>query len=159
MKHNKQKLRKRLGFTIIEVAIVLVFAGAAAVAVFLIYNQLYLPSVANNKHEEIASVIAGVDRSRRLNNNVYPTGSGGDITTIPNITNSLGGANAVKNLTGWTYSCPAGSGSTITITTTPYEDQVVRDLVVSLVNSNNAPWTATASGNRVVVTKSNVTCN
>ncbi len=154
-----RNLKKRGAFTIIEVAIVLVFAGAAAVAVFTIYNQLYLPSQADSKHEEVASVIAGIDRSKRLNNNVYPVGNGGKISTIANIVNSMGGANSIVNVQDWTYNCPAGAGSTITLSTNPFEDTVVRDLVIGLVNTNNKPWVATANGNAVTITKANVTCN
>jgi len=42
--------------------------------------------------------------------------------------------------------------------TTNYDDTTVRDVVVALINSNNRPWTAIASGSAIAFSKANVVC-
>jgi prepilin-type N-terminal cleavage/methylation domain-containing protein len=152
----------RKGVTLIELSIVLVIAGIIIVGVFAVAPKI----MTGSKADVVVSAFSGLDNaleSAKANNSgaYKAVGAATAITTaaLPAIASELGGDTATKDLTGWTYRCPAGSGQTMTIVTSSLESPAVQAAALSKINGRYAPWSAVASGtNALTITKSNVTC-
>lgn len=155
---SQQKYKMRKALTVIELAVVLFFVGIVAVAVYSNAGKLFSSVSGDTEHERVTSVMSGIERSKKIHGSVYPASGGANLSTITDVITSMGGPAATADVANWTYSCAAGSNTSVVVTTTAYESTLVRDLVIGLVTTNNQPWTAVASGNAVVFTKSNVTC-
>jgi len=158
---NKTKTKMRPAFMTLDMSFAIAIALILLIGVMVVYKFVYLPSQANGEYSKVAGVISGIDRTKAMNGNVYMAQTNQKISAsaMKKLQNSLGGASNSKDVAGWTYNCASGTSSTLTVTTTPYDSATVRDLVIDMVISNNAPWTAAASGtNALVFSKSNVTC-
>jgi len=156
---KKGKHGNRSGMTIVEtgfaILIGLVVIGASIAA----YNKMYIPMKGDAAYQTVSSVLSATERVKSSNNNVYPVAATANISTIALLENELGGATNSRDVANWTYDCSAGSGQTITITTTAFDDPTVASIASQKVNTNSAPWTATVAGNIVTATLANVTCN
>lgn len=157
MTEKAQNYGMRKGFAMLEITI-----GIAIVGLIIAAAVVYGPKMMVGRKSEIGfasfkSIDNALIEVRNNNGNAYPVGSGaisGALLT------SLGGATAVRDLTGWTYSCTAGSGKTITIVTTDFESTDVQADLINKINGRVQGWTAAASGTAgVTATKANVTCN
>ncbi|MBX6424107.1 type II secretion system protein [Thermosulfurimonas sp. F29] len=152
---KKCRNKREEGFTLTELAFVIVIAAILILGAVVGYNKIYKPSQATTEFRRVSQVIAAVERVKADNGGAYLAASD-RIQNIPRIVRQLSGN--VNDVGGWTYDCPAGTPSTLTITTTPYADTVVRDLIIDKINNNLTPWTATASGNAIQIQLANVSC-
>ncbi|MDD4969845.1 MAG: type II secretion system protein [Paludibacter sp.] len=158
---TKQAYRSKMrsGFAMLEIVI-----GIAIVSLIIAAAVVYGPKMMVGRKSDIGfasfkSIDTALVDVYNSNGAAYPSGTGA-ISTTTSLYNALGGATATKDLTGWTYSCTAGSGKTMTIVTTPFESAEVQSSLVDKINGRALPWTAAASGtNAVTITKTNVTCN
>lgn len=160
VQHNipQAKCKMRKALTVIELTVVLFFVGIVAVAVYSNAGKLFSSVSGDTEHQRVTSVMGGIERSKKIHGSVYPASGGANLSTITDIITSMGGPEATADVANWTYSCAAGSNTSVVVTTTDYESKLVRDLVIGLINTNNQPWTAKESGDAVVFTKANVTC-
>jgi len=166
-KTNKETtVTMRAAMTIVELGLVIIIVGIILVGAFVGYQKLYLPQKAETEHKRLSGVIAGVERTKTLNNNVYPVGAGVVVSGVVSTTsgrtvlmNALGGAASIRDISTWTYTCAAGAGVTISIKTAPYDSLVVTNLVADMIDSNNAPWVSTVNGdNSITFSKANSVC-
>lgn len=105
------KNRKSLGFTLIEVLLVVGFIAVAGLGVYTVYSKVTLNNAANTEARNIDTIRAGIKTlfagqastaglSNTVVNNASLTPSSMVTTGVPtNITNSFGGAVVVTPLT------------------------------------------------------------
>lgn len=160
---SEQEARKkgmRTAATMLEGLLWAAFAVIIIAMGYGIYNKISGNAKTDKEFRKVQSVHGAIERSANFNNGIYPASASARLDAIPVLANSLGGANGpgIKDVAAWTYSCSAGADTTITLTTSNYNNTVIRDQLVTQVNKALAPWTAVASGNRVVMSLSNVTC-
>jgi len=160
---NKQRARNgkrwRNGVTMIELGFVIAVGAVMALGAYGGYKKIYLPMKGDNAYSQIASVTSALERVKATNGSVYPVASTANISTISMIENELGGAANSRDVANWTYNCSSGSGQTITLTTTAFDDPVIASLAAQKVTNALSPWVATATGNTITATLSNVNCN
>ena len=161
MNKRTQRNRRngRSGFTIIELGLVIVIALVLVIAAIGGYKKMYIPMKGDSAFKQISSVTFAIERTKASNDNVYPTAASAKVSSIAMLQNELGGAANSKDVADWTYDCSAGSGQTITLTTTSFQDATVAAIAAQKVNSSLAPWTAAVAGNVVTASLPNVTCN
>lgn len=150
----------RKAMTVTELAMVILIAGIILGIAFFAVPKLISWAKGNSGSSQIGNVLVIVEDKKNDNGGAYPAQAAATaITSITGLYNALGGANGTKDIAGWTYSCPVGSGQTITIVTSSFESSSIQSSIIDKVNGRYAPWAAAASGtNAVTITKSNVTC-
>jgi type II secretory pathway pseudopilin PulG len=154
------KVKMRSAMSLLEAVFWIILVGIFLYGVFNSFAKSKANTKANVAHQAVTTFIGGVETSQRLNGGVYIAQTSKKVSdaTMVNLANALGGTTNIKDVQDWTYTCAAGSASTLTVTTTNYDDTTVRDVVVALINSNNRPWTAVASGSAIAFSKANVVC-
>lgn len=153
MSRNKQM---RSGFAMLEITI-----GIAIVGLIIAAAVIYGPKLMTGRKSDIGfasfkSLDNALEESRVNNGGAYPVGAG---AIAGSLLTTLGGANATKDLTGWTYTCASGSNKTITIVTTSFESPEVQADLINKIAGRVQGYTAVASGtNALSITKTGVTC-
>lgn len=148
--------KMRSGFAMLEITI-----GIAVVGMIIAAAVIYGPKLMTGRKSDIGfasfkSLDNALEETRVNNGGAYPVGAG---AIAGNLLTTLGGANATKDLTGWTYGCTIGSNKTITIVTTPFESAEVQADLINKIQGRVQGYTAAASGtNAVTITKTGVTC-
>lgn len=156
MVHTPQRKGFRKGFTMTELAFVLVIAGLVITVGLMAFNKMYSPTVANNEYSKAMQVIGAVERAAGDAGGSYPAAAAATaVSATAAVSNQMGGN--VADLTGWRYGCPA-AGTTATITSTTLSSSVVASLLATKINGSSPNWAASASGSVVTVTKSNILC-
>jgi len=157
-KYNFAKMRRGAG--LFDLILWIVLVGIVLGGLFSVFGKNFFTLTADGEHKKVISVMGGVENSRRLQGGTYIAQTAKVLTdaTMANLINALGGVNNMKDVQDWTYTCANGAGQNLSITTSAYEDNVVRDSVISLIQNNNRPWTAVAAGNAIKFTKPNVIC-
>jgi len=147
----------RKGMTLIELILVLaIFAIIIGIA-YSVFLKLNKPSQANKWATKISAVQASVERAKGYNSDTYFVYSGA-IRSNVNLRNSLGGNTATKDIAGWTYNCSRSSDTTVSFTTSAFDDPEVMALTQQKVASRIAPWTVTPSGTKLVISKAHAVC-
>ena len=153
-------LAKRSGFTMVELLLVILIGGILIVAGVQGYNKIYIPSQADAEVKKASFVIGGIERVKNnMNNGAYEAGATTPIGTTVNLRQALGGITGVNDVATWTYACPAGGASTITLVSENYTNVDQRNLIITGINNNLAPWVAVVAGNGVRITRTNSVCN
>lgn len=155
------------GMTILEIALVIVIAAIIIGVALKVYQKINARTVANAKFQVLSQLLTAVDTVANERGGVYPDSSGNiDPNSTDNgikaIVNTLGGQKAAFEFRQWTYDCPNGNGSTITIHAYGFENTTIRDLVVDKINSGEfSGWTAAPGGSdsEIILTKNNVVCD
>lgn len=121
MKHEVRMSRQR-GFTLTEVVLVL---AAAVILIGLgvyIYRQRVEPALwANSKYNLVLSIIAGIEQAKASRGGVYPAYSGPLSNPNNPIYPYLASTGSANDLVGVNYSCPPGTGVTLTVSF-PFSD-------------------------------------
>ena len=156
---RNQTRNMRKGMTIVETGFAIVIGLVVIVGAIAGYKKMYIPMKGDAAFSKESSVINALERTKMSNSGVYPAASTAKLSTISMIQNELGGASNSVDVADWTYGCSAGSGKTITLTSTPYDDPTVAAIASQKINSSLSPWTASVSGNTVTAKLANVTCN
>jgi len=150
------------GFTILELALVLAVAALLLGGAFVGYNRVYLPTKANSIAQSILGVMSAIERAKSDNGGAYPAGSftigsgGGNL-----VESHLGGLNALGDVAGWQYSCPAGPSSTLTLTTTNLSggNTTLENLILAKLRSSlQAGVNISVSGGAFTLQIPNVPC-
>jgi len=151
---------KRTGFTMLELLLVILIGGLIVVAAVQGYNKVYIPSQADAEVKKASFVVGGIERVKNtMNNGAYESGATTPVGTTINLRQALGGTIGVNDVATWTYACPAGGASTITLVTENYTNVDQRNLIVTGINNNLAPWVAVVAGNGIRITRTNSVCN
>lgn len=146
----------RKGFTMTELAFVLVIAGLVITVGLMAFNKMYSPTVANNEYGKAMQIIGAVERAAGDAGGSYPSAAAGTaVSSTLAVSNQMGGNTA--DLAGWQYGCPA-AGTQATITSTTLSSTVVANLLASKINGSSPNWHAGAAGSVVTITKSNILC-
>jgi len=145
--------------TIVETGFAIVIGLVIIVGAIAGYKKLYIPMKGDAAFSKESSVINAIERSKMSNSGVYPAAATANLSAIAILQNELGGAANSVDVANWTYDCSAGSGQTITLVSTPYDDATVASIAAQKVNSALSPWTATVAGSTITATLANVTCN
>lgn len=159
---DKEYKSVRPGFTLGEIAMVLVIGGILLGGGLYAFNKVYVPTVANDNFGKVSQLIAAVERAKGDNRGAYPVmAAGTSIATSANaISNQMGGTANATDLIGWTYGCASGASSTITLTSPTYTSATIADLVRNKANTAFPQWTTDAPGTAVIsLTLPNSVCN
>lgn len=155
--------RRCKGFTILELALVLAVVSVLIAGAFVGYNKVYLPARAMSIAESMLQVLSAIERARSDNGGAYPAlnftiGSGGGNL----IESHLGGTGvSINDVAGWTYNCPAGASSTLTLTTTNVTggNTTLQNLIQAKLRATlSAGIGVSVSGGAFTFTISNVPC-
>lgn len=104
-------------------------------------------------------VISGIEKAKSdYNSDAYVANGSAAIPTIQKLNIAMGGAKATYSLNGWTYQCPAGDTSTITVTTESKTSTDVLNGAALTINDKYTDWTATVNGNSLTITRPNSVC-
>lgn len=160
-----QKMRK--AFTMLELILVLVVGAILIVGGFMAYNKAYIPTQAEAEAKKAQMIIGGLERAKAsYHQGTYPASAVAaipavviDATSGTKLQDALGGASGVNDVASWTYACPAGNASTITIRSEAYTNEEQRRLMALNITNNLSPWVATVTGNFVQITRTNSVCN
>ncbi|MBD3822933.1 MAG: hypothetical protein IE916_00290 [Epsilonproteobacteria bacterium] len=155
---TQKTAKMRPAFGLLEIGLVLLLVGGIAIAALSSFGKKHAQSQADTEFQKVSDVLTGLETTKKYNNGVYPIGAAANLDTITVLVNAMGGPTKTQDVASWKYNCAAGSNQTVTLTTTSYEDPTVQTLVLNQVNSNSTPWTATAAGSTIVITKTNTTC-
>ncbi len=152
--------KKRSGFTMVELLLVILIGGLLIVAGVQGYNKVYIPTQADAEVKKMTFVLGGIERVKNnFNNGAYQalatTGVGGTVE----LRDALGGNAGVNDVATWTYGCPAGGNQLITVVTERYNNAEKRRMMVAGINNNLSPWVAVDNGSTVTVTRANSVCN
>jgi prepilin-type N-terminal cleavage/methylation domain-containing protein len=159
MEQKKTGSRKMRGaFTMMELILVLVIAGAAAYLIYSSFKKTKAGETARNEGVRITSVVGALENIKSFNAGAYPASSEKAISQLPQIQRELGGAQGTTDISSWTYSCTAGTDSTPTIKTSKYENADVANMVADRVRGNLAPWTARVNGTQITLTRPHSVC-
>lgn len=155
-----KKVKMRPAYTLVEIAFAVILVGAIAYAAYQGFMKLNDSTKSKAQHELVVSVIAGVERAKDSNGNVYLVAANKKMSdaSMVRLANEMGGTQGIRDVQDWTYTCATGSNQTLTITTTNYESTIIQQNVINKINSSNAPWTAAASGSAITITRPNVVC-
>mgnify|MGYP001772772923 CR=1 FL=1 len=156
----RKKIRKA-GFTLTEMVLVLAVGALLIGGVFYVYKTRIEPNRwVETKMQAFNSVIAAIENAKSAKGGVYPAGSETNLgnATDPVLRGTLGAG--ATDLQGWTYSCPAGVGTTMTIGIW-VGDRPNNEIVQVLLNRVQASSSFTGTytdGNLLSVTRSGVVC-
>lgn len=146
----------RKGFTLTELAFVLVIGGIIIGIALLAFSKMYSPTVANSEYSRAMQVIGAVERASSDAGGAYPAAAAGSaVPSVVAVSNQMGGNTA--DVAGWQYGCPA-AGTTATITTGSLSSATVASILASKITGSSPNWTAAAAGSVVTITKSNLLC-
>lgn len=162
MKKQFEKLmaKKRSGFTMVELLLVILIGGILVVAGVQGYNKIYIPTQADAEVKKMTFVIGGVERVKNnFNNGAYEALATTAIGGTTRLKDALGGAVGVNDVATWTYGCPAGGNTLITIVTEQYNNAEKRRMIVAGINNNLSPWVAVDDGSTITATRANSVCN
>lgn len=149
----------RKGMSLIEVSIVLIVAAIVMGGIFMISSKMMTGSRAESTLQSFRGLVSAIEKASVNNLGVYPASAAGAISANSILTTELGGANAIRDLSGWTYACAAGTNSTITIVTAAFEDAGVRNSMLMRINGSYAPWVAAVNGaTALTITRTGVKC-
>jgi prepilin-type N-terminal cleavage/methylation domain-containing protein len=156
---SQAKEKMRPGYSIVEIMLTIVIIAILIGGVYTAYQKIYLPTQADRASKKIETVIAGIERVKSRNGGVFPAYDG-NIIDSSLLKNSLGGTQGTKDIQAWTYSCAAGTDTTLSLTSEPLDSAEKADLVVDNLNSEIAPWQASKDGaNKITVSVDHVSCN
>ncbi|MCL4432130.1 MAG: prepilin-type N-terminal cleavage/methylation domain-containing protein [Epsilonproteobacteria bacterium] len=156
LNHTLDRKGFRKGFTMTELAFVLVIGGLVITVGLMAFNKMYSPTVANNEYSKAMQVMGAVERAAGDSGGTYPAYNAG--TMIPAATavsNQMGGN--TRDVAGWQYGCPAAA-TTATITTNTLSSTTVASLLATKINGSSPNWAATPAGSVVTITKNNILC-
>lgn len=158
LKRVEERRKREGGFNIIELGLALAIIAVILLGVYAGYSKIYIPTKANSYAQKISQVMSAIERAKSDNGGAYIAASG-ELTTIADIANQLGGTGASMNdVIGWTYSCPAASSSTVTVTTTDIQPNTLRDLVLKKARTALVGANVSLSGNKIQIQITNVPC-
>jgi prepilin-type N-terminal cleavage/methylation domain-containing protein len=162
------------GFTLTEVALVIVIGALILSSVFMVYKYQIEPSrYISYATEHLTNILVNTEKMRS-NTGSFPAVNNGVITNLGSdlsgssdvnvkiVWSSLTGGSVVPYLKNWQYSCPA-TGTTLTITAN-FSDVPNRELInviaTNVQNNFRADWSCTGNATNKTVTciKSNVIC-
>ena len=148
----------RDGYSLVELMLIIVIIAVMIDGIYTSFHKIYLSTQADRVVKKVSTVVAGIERVESRNGGVYPAYSG-NIVNDTLLKNSLGGTKGTKDIQNWTYACTAGSDTTLTVTTEPMDNGEKADLVVSDLNNEIVPWTASKGSNdEIIITRNHVTC-
>jgi len=154
---SEKKMRK--GLTLIETLFVIVLLFIVLAGVFNAFPKLKGKLGVMGLNSSATMVIGGVESAKsQYGNGRYIASSKKAIPDIKALKLSLGGEKATESLSDWTYECPDGASSTITITTPDIQSEDARDGLEMSFNSKNSDWVATVNGDTVEFTLDKVLC-
>jgi len=154
MKRNMRKGMGTMDLALALVIFVVVIGGS-----ILAYKKLYIPSMGDSAFKQISSVVSAIERTKMSNDYAFPTANVANLNAVPLVLDELGGVNNSRDVANWTYDCSAGSGQTVTLTTTAFSDPTIANIAANKANTTLRPWTAIVAGSVVSVTLANATCN
>jgi len=154
---SEKKMRK--GLTLIETLLVVVLLFAVLAVVFSMFPKIKGKLDVMGLNSSATMVIGGVESAKsQYGNGRYIASSKKAIPDIKALKLSLGGEKATESLSDWTYECPDGASSTITVTTPDIQNDDARDGLEMSFNSKNSDWVATVNGDTVEFTLDKVLC-
>lgn len=156
MRNRKQNTRS--AFTMIEMIAVLVVAGIAAFYIYSSYRKSRAGEEAKNAAMRATAVVEALENIKDFNSGAYPVSATKKISSLPQISRELGGTSGITDISNWTYKCSAGTSTTVTLTTGALSSADLANMVADRINGQLAPWTASASGNKIKITRANAVC-
>lgn len=154
---KSKKMRK--GMAMLDLILAIGAAGLFVAGIIWMWGGAKTTLEGKKLSDKTTVVINGIEKAKSdYNNDAYLASSKANIANITNLKLALGGTKTVTTLAGWSYGCPAGYNSTITVTSEPIKDTEIIDGVAAEVNSKYTDWTAARSGNNLVLTRTNSNC-
>lgn len=161
--------KRRKGFTLIEMILVLAALVTFLGVVFTIYKTKIEPSRwSQNKFQVFQSVVAAIENARSANGGAYPAATNVDLssTTPPGSSKAklvwyaVTGGTPTSDIAGWTYSC-SGSNLDITVNISDKPSSAAAGVFIASVENNVGMTVASGSESSDTVTfrKSGVICN
>jgi len=162
------------GFTLTEIALVIVIGALILSSVFMAYKYQIEPSrYISYATEHLTNILVNTEKMKS-NTGSFPAVNSGVITDLGSdlsgssdvnvkiVWSSLTGGSVVPYLKNWQYSCPA-TGTTLTITAN-FSDVPNRELInviaINVQNNFRADWSCTGNttNKTVTCTKLNIIC-
>jgi prepilin-type N-terminal cleavage/methylation domain-containing protein len=152
-----QNTKMRPGYSLIELILALAIIAIMIGIVYSIFSKTNKPAQADRWASKIEAVQAAIERSKSYNSDTYFVYSG-PIRSNVNLRNTLGGNVATKDIAGWTYNCSRGADTTVSFTTSAFDDSEVQALTQQKVASQIAPWTVRRTGTKLQISKPHSVC-